>query len=122
VNELVAAVDCPKGYVAGYFFGADIDPFWGPKFNNGEIFYALVPDPVPTLKSCAHPVTEVKRLVPVTFIHEFQHMISYNHHVLKGGGNGRFSGSTNRCRTTRRSWRSQLPPGGHRDVLHLCGR
>jgi len=88
VNELVAAVDCPKGYVAGYFFGADIDPFWGPKFNNGEIFYALVPDPVPTLKSCAHPVTEVKRLVPVTFIHEFQHMISYNHHVLKGGGNG----------------------------------
>jgi len=88
VNELVTATDCSKGYVAGYFFGADIDPFWGPQYNNGEVFYSIVPDPLATLKSCAHTVTEVKRLVPVTFIHEFQHMISYNHHVLKGGGNG----------------------------------
>src|SRR2546430_937266 len=77
VNELVKAADCSSGVVAGYFYGADIDPFWGPQFNNGEIFYALVPDPVPTLQSCSHTVAEVKRLVPVTFIHEFQHMISY---------------------------------------------
>src|SRR5947209_9886559 len=86
VNELVSATDCSSGVVAGYFYGADIDPFWGPRFNNGEIFYALVPDPVPTLQSCAHTVAEVKRLVPVTFIHEFQHMISYNHHVLERHG------------------------------------
>jgi len=86
VNELVKAADCSSGVVAGYFYGADIDPFWGPQFNNGEIFYALVPDPVPTLQSCAHTVAEVKRLVPVTFIHEFQHMISYNHHVLERHG------------------------------------
>src|SRR5438105_6025333 len=88
VNELVKATDCSNGFVAGYFFGADIDPFWGQQYNNADIFYALVPDHVPTLKSCQHTVTEVKRLVPVTLIHEFQHMISYNHHVLKGGGNG----------------------------------
>ena len=86
VNELVKATDCSNGFVAGYFFGADIDPFWGPQYNNGEIFYALVPDPVPVLKSCAHSVADVKRLVPVTFIHEFQHMISYNHHVLERRG------------------------------------
>src|SRR5213079_3620218 len=87
VNELVTAAACSNGFVAGYFFGADIDPFWGPQYNNGEVFYALVPDPVPVLKSCAHTVAEVKRLVPVTFIHEFQHMISYNHHVLERPGN-----------------------------------
>src|SRR5437762_2359997 len=75
VNELVKAADCSSGVVAGYFYGADIDPFWGPQFNNGEIFYALVPDPVPTLQSCSHTVAEVKRLVPVTFIHEFQHYL-----------------------------------------------
>ena len=86
VNELVTATDCAnKGFVAGYFFGADIDPFYGPMYNNGEIFYSIVPDPAPTLKSCAHTVAGVKSLVPVTFIHEFQHMISYNHHVLQGG-------------------------------------
>src|SRR3989454_7549090 len=62
-----------------------IYPFYGPMYNNGEIFYSIVPDPAPTLKSCAHTVAGVKSLVPVTFIHEFQHMISYNHHVLQGG-------------------------------------
>ena len=86
VNQLVTAADCSNGFVAGYFYGADIDPFWGPQYNNGEVFYALVPDPVPVLKTCAHTVAEVKRLVPVTFIHEFQHMISYNHHVLERRG------------------------------------
>ncbi len=87
VNELVTATDCSNGFVAGYFYGADIDPYWGPQYNNGEVFYALVADPLPVLKSCAHTVAEVTRLVPVTFIHEFQHMISYNHHVLERPGN-----------------------------------
>ena len=86
VNELVTAADCSNGFVAGYFFGADIDPFWGPQYNNGEVFYSIVPDPLAKLKSCAHTVTDVTRLVPVTFIHEFQHMISYNHHVLERRG------------------------------------
>jgi len=31
---------------------------------------------------------EVERFVPVTFVHEFQHMISFNQHVLKRGGTG----------------------------------
>ena len=30
----------------------------------------------------------MKRLIPVTFVHEFQHMISFNQHVLVRGGTG----------------------------------
>ena len=88
VNQLVTSAQCTSptgGFVAGYFFGADIDPFYATQYNNGEIFYSIVPDPNGTL-SCAHSVAGVKRLVPVTFIHEFQHMISYNHHVLERRG------------------------------------
>ena len=88
VNQLVTSTECTtKGFVAGYFFGADIDPFYGPMYNNGEIFYSIVPDSNATL-SCQHTTRGVKRLVPITFIHEFQHMISYNHHVLQGGKEG----------------------------------
>src|SRR5438552_15001254 len=36
VNELVPAAECGGGAVIGYFYGADIDPFWGPRYNNGE--------------------------------------------------------------------------------------
>jgi hypothetical protein len=33
-------------------------------------------------------VVEVQAFVPITFIHEFQHMISFNQHVLVRGGDG----------------------------------
>ena len=84
VNSLVTASQCTStGFVAGFFFGADLittAPF--ASGNNGEIFYSIVPDPSGSL-SCAHSVTTVMELVPVTFVHEFQHMISFNQHVLK---------------------------------------
>jgi hypothetical protein len=48
------------------------------------VFYSMVADPDSTL-SCAHSVTQLRNVVPVTFIHEFQHMISYNQHVLVKG-------------------------------------
>ncbi len=86
VNSLVTNASClATGYVAGYFFGADL--ITTPPFatgNNGEIFYSIVPDPSGTL-SCAHPVTAVTQIVPVTFVHEFQHMISFNQHFLVRG-------------------------------------
>ena len=90
VNKLVTTKACTDpggGYIAGFFFGADIDPAFrnDSRSNKGEIFYSVVADPTGTL-SCAHTVTEVTRLVPVTFIHEFQHMISFNQHVLLRGG------------------------------------
>jgi hypothetical protein len=89
VNRLVTSQQCTAtGFVAGFFFGADIDPqFAGdPRFNHGEVFYSIVADPNATL-SCAHSRDQVKRVVPVTFVHEFQHMISYNQHVLVRGAN-----------------------------------
>ena len=86
VNALVTSSACATtGYVAGYFFGADL--ITTPPFatgNSGEIFYSIVPDPSGTL-SCAHSVSGVTQLVPVTFVHEFQHMISFNQHFLVRG-------------------------------------
>ena len=90
VNKLVTSSACAtSGFVAGFFFGADIDPAFqnDSRSNKGEIFYSIVADPAGTL-SCSHSTTSVQRIVPVTFIHEFQHMISFNQHVLVRGGSG----------------------------------
>jgi hypothetical protein len=82
VNKLVTSAECQStGYVAGYFYGADIDPASAAIFNNGEIFFTMIADPAGTL-SCSHSVAQVNRVVPTTLVHEFQHMISYNQHVL----------------------------------------
>jgi hypothetical protein len=84
VNELVSASECNStGFVAGYFYGADLIFGQG---NNGEIFYSIVADPTQQLMSCAHSVAQVNSLVPVTFIHEFQHMISFGQHYLRRAG------------------------------------
>src|SRR2546428_5540852 len=85
VNQLVSATECSTtGFVAGYFYGADLIFGQG---NNGEIFYSIVADPAPaSLMSCPHSVTQVNSLVPVTFIHEFQHMISFGQHYLRRAG------------------------------------
>src|SRR3989449_6555005 len=86
VNALVTSAACTAtGYVAGYFFGADLittAPF--ATGNGAEIFYSIVPDPSGTL-SCAHSVVAVSQIVPVTFVHQFQHMISFNQHFLVRG-------------------------------------
>jgi len=92
VNKLVTTQECNTGFVAGFFFGLDLDPTFrnDARSNKGEVFYSIVADPNGTL-SCAHPAggpNGVTRIVPVTFIHEFQHMISFNQHVLLRGGTG----------------------------------
>jgi len=87
VNKLVSKSTCTSsGFVAGFFYGLDLDPRFrtDQHSNKGEVFYSIVPDPAATL-SCAHTATEVESFVPVTFIHEFQHMISFNQHVLVRG-------------------------------------
>jgi len=86
INKLVTDSACQAtGFIGGFFFAADIDPGFAAQWNKGEIFYSMVADSGRTL-SCSHPNSQVKRLLPVTFIHEFQHMISYNQHVLLRGG------------------------------------
>lgn len=81
VNALTEASDCAtEGFVTGYFFGFDLASL-SDDSNKAEIFYGLVPDPDAKF-SCAHPVAQVKRIVSATFVHELQHMISFNQHVL----------------------------------------
>jgi hypothetical protein len=86
VNRLVSAGQCQSGFIAGFFLGADLDLAFrkDPRSNKGEVFYSLVADTA----GCAHSAATVQTFVPVTFIHEFQHMISYNQHVLVRGGDG----------------------------------
>jgi hypothetical protein len=87
VNKLTPKAECSTSFVTGFFFSIDIDPAFkdDSRSNQGEVFYAIVPDPQGTA-SCTFSTSSVRRLVPVTFVHEFQHMISYYHHVLLRGG------------------------------------
>jgi len=88
VNQLTPPADCESSIITGFFFAIDIDPAFRNdqnRSNQGEVFYALTPDPSGDA-GCAHSVDLVRRLVPVTFVHEVQHMISYNQHVLVRGG------------------------------------
>ena len=80
VNKL--STDCTQSVIAGFFLGLDLVN--DPHSNDGEVFYSLVPDP--TNSACAIPKSFATDLLPVTFIHEFQHMISFNQHVLIRGG------------------------------------
>ncbi|MFN2570522.1 MAG: hypothetical protein ABR537_02750 [Gemmatimonadales bacterium] len=87
VNKLVTRSRCnTDGYVAGFFFPGDLDPGTA-QFNSGEIFYSIVADPDSVL-SCRHSSADVKDVMPVTFTHEFQHMINFVQHVLIRGGEG----------------------------------
>jgi hypothetical protein len=83
VNQLTPIAQCETSIITGFFFALDVDPSFrnDSRSNQGEVFYALTPDPAGTI-SCDHSVDRIRRLVPVTFMHELQHMISYNQHVL----------------------------------------
>jgi hypothetical protein len=85
LTQLVNALsqNCAAGeIVLGYFFGADLLPpsSSNPGSNQGEVFFGLVPDP--NNPDCAISTAEANSYLPSTFIHEFQHMISFNQHVL----------------------------------------
>jgi hypothetical protein len=69
-------------YVTGYFFGLDLMD--DPHSNRGEVFYGMVPNT--SGSGCTVPKSFARRTLPPTFIHEFQHMISFNRHRLLGGG------------------------------------
>ena len=82
VNNLTP--DCTNGRIVGYFFGGDL--LIGPaNSNRAEIFFTLVPAPQTPTCSAISRKTAVDNLKP-TLIHEFQHMISFNQHVLIRSG------------------------------------
>ena len=90
INKLTQAGTCStQGFIAGFFNAVDLLPadFVG-KSNGAEIFYSLVPDINGTF-SCTHTMADVERLIPSTFVHEFQHMISFGQHVIARGGTTR---------------------------------
>jgi len=87
VNKLVTAAKCiSDGYIAGFFFPGDLAPGYSTTYNNGEVFYSVVADSTGSL-SCHHTNAEINSVMPVTFTHEFQHMINFVEHVLVRGGN-----------------------------------
>jgi hypothetical protein len=84
VNALTSASECASaGFITGFQYGVDLFPSQ-PNSNRGEVFYSLVPD-VGGTRSCEHTKADVERTVPATFVHEFQHMISFGQHVLARG-------------------------------------
>ncbi|HET7456750.1 MAG TPA: IPT/TIG domain-containing protein, partial [Gemmatimonadaceae bacterium] len=85
VNELTDATGgCSNGIIVGFFTYYDLVSK-SPNSNQGEVFYSVVPDPLGT-RGCPISLTRARDLIPATFVHEFQHMISYNQHVLVRGG------------------------------------
>ena len=82
INELSGDCNTSGSVILGYFYGLDLLPSQ-PNSNDGEIFYGLVPDPT-------NPTCDISRdyaagNLPPVFIHEFQHMISFNQHVREAG-------------------------------------
>jgi hypothetical protein len=79
-DRVTKLTGCGGSVVVGYFFARDLTP--GITGSNGaEIFYGLAPDP-----SCDITPADAVDFIPRVFIHEFQHMINYNQHVLVRGG------------------------------------
>jgi hypothetical protein len=81
VNRLTLNSGQCGSYVAGFFNGADLSG--NTNANRAEIFYASVPgEPAGGATCTALSLAVVRQSAPATFIHELQHMISYNQHVL----------------------------------------
>ncbi len=79
VNALTPDCNSSGSVILGYFFGLDLLPTQAHS-NDGEVFYGLVPDPGNS--TCDISKDFANAFLPPTFIHEFQHMISFNQHVL----------------------------------------
>ncbi|MEP6571211.1 MAG: hypothetical protein ABJD11_00895 [Gemmatimonadota bacterium] len=82
INKLSGNCSQTGSVILGYFFGNDLTN--NANSNHGEVFYGLVPDP--NNVNCQISASFAIRNIAPTFIHEFQHMISFNQHVLVQGG------------------------------------
>ncbi len=85
INQLVNASNCIlAGYVTGFFYATDL-MVTNSNSNKAEIFYSYIPDST-GVYGCAHTAASVMQIEPGTFLHQLQHMISFNQHVLLRGG------------------------------------
>lgn len=83
VNKLSPNCNTTRSVILGFFFGLDLLPGQA-NSNGGEVFYGVVPGSV--TPGCTVPEADAISSLPPVFIHEFQHMISFNQHVLIRGG------------------------------------
>jgi hypothetical protein len=81
VNRLTE--DESDGYVGGFFFGVDLLPTREGS-NEGEIFYAMVPDPNGEQGPSISRST-ARNTIPSVLAHEFEHMVNFNLRILVGG-------------------------------------
>lgn len=74
--------------IIGFFFGIDlvVNPATNPHANNGEVFYAVVPNENNEFTGARVSRAEIVDLLGSVFAHEFEHMISFNQHVFKLNG------------------------------------
>ncbi|MGD2123643.1 MAG: hypothetical protein PVJ76_17965, partial [Gemmatimonadota bacterium] len=71
------------GYVGGFFYGLDLlSDRTGS--NEGEIFYAMVPDPAGEEGPSISRFTALST-IPAVLAHEFEHMVHFNQRMILGG-------------------------------------
>ena len=81
VNRLTKPAS--DGFVGGFFFGLDLmEGRTGS--NGGEVFYALVPDPVGQEGPAISRYTALST-IPAVLAHEFEHMVHFNQRMLLRG-------------------------------------
>jgi hypothetical protein len=83
VNNLSGNCNTTNAVILGFFFPGDLIT-GSTGSNGGEIFYGLVPNPTST--TCSISRTFALQTIGPTFLHEFQHMISFGRHVVLAHG------------------------------------
>lgn len=72
------------GIITGFFSASDL--YSASSSNNMEILYIMVPDPNGSYGSKISHSFAMNNLLPPVLVHELQHAISYNQHVLINKG------------------------------------
>ena len=83
VNRLTPAGT--DGFIGGFFFGLDLRP--GDGGNDGEVFYAVVPDPQ-GIHGDPRTRERLLRGIPAVLAHEFQHMVHFHQRAVLRDGVG----------------------------------
>jgi hypothetical protein len=83
VNQISGKCNTTQSVILGFFFPNDLIP-GSAGSNSGEVFYGIVPDP--TNSDCTISRAFALQNIGATFLHEFQHMISFGRHAVLNTG------------------------------------
>jgi len=85
VNALTPLGQCSlSGFVSGFVSAHDLFP-GTPSAAGAEVFYGYVPDETGRF-GCPHSLANWTRTMPLTFVHELQHLINFHQKVFVRGG------------------------------------